>query len=74
MTPPGAMICSQSWNVAGTPTASMAVSTPRFPVSFMTVLRALPVTQLLTVAVAPNRLATSSRLSSRSIMMIWAGE
>ena len=35
ITPPGAMICSQSSKVAGMPTASMAVSTPRLPVSFI---------------------------------------
>jgi len=58
--------------LAGTPTASMAVSTPRSPVSFMTP-PALPFV-LLMVAVAPKRLAASRRLSSRSIMMISAGE
>ena len=55
------------------PTASMAVSTPRLPVIFMTVSTALP-SVLLMVAVAPKRLATAKRLSSRSIMMISAGE
>jgi hypothetical protein len=71
--PPGATIFSHSSKVAGMPTASMAVSTPRLPVIFMTVSAALP-SVLLMVAVAPKRLATSRRLSSRSIMMISAGE
>ena len=55
------------------PTASMAVSTPRLSVSFISVSTALP-SALLIVFVAPKRLATSRRLSSRSIMMISAGE
>ena len=41
--------------VAGTPTASIAVSTPRPPVSFITASTALP-SAALTVAVAPKRL------------------
>ena len=43
------------------------------PVIFMTASAALP-SVLLTVDVAPKRLATSRRFSSRSIMMISAGE
>jgi len=73
MVPPGATICSHSSKVAGMPTASMAVSTPRPPVIFKTVSWALP-SVLLTVLVAPKRFATSRRLASRSIMMISAGE
>ena len=73
MVPPGATMSSHSLKVAGMPTASMAVSTPRPPVSFMTCCAASP-SALLTVAVAPKRFATASRLSSRSIMMISAGE
>src|ERR1700722_14066626 len=73
MTPPGATIFSQSSKVVGTPTASIAVSTPRPPVIFMIVSTALP-SVLFTTAVAPNRRATSRRLLSRSIMIISAGE
>jgi alcohol dehydrogenase len=57
----------------GADEASIAVSTPRPPVIVMTLATALP-SPLLTPAVAPKRLATSRRLSSRSIMMISAGE
>ena len=54
--PPGATICSHSSNVAGTPTASMAVSTPRSPVSFITALAAFP-SLLSMAAVAPKLFA-----------------
>jgi hypothetical protein len=60
-------------DAAGTPTASIAVSTPTLPVSFMTASCALP-SVLLTTFVAPKRLAMSRRFWSRSIMMISAGE
>ena len=73
MVPPGATIFSHSSKVAGMPTASMTVSTPRSPVIFRTVSTALP-SALLMLVVAPKRLATSRRLSSRSIIMISAGE
>jgi hypothetical protein len=43
------------------PTASIAVSTPRLPVIFMTASTALP-SVLLMVAVAPKRLAISRRI------------
>jgi hypothetical protein len=53
MVPPGATICSHSSKVAGMPTASMAVSTPRPPVIFKTVSWALP-SVLLTVLVVTS--------------------
>ncbi|MNN59100.1 hypothetical protein D3C81_1741920 [compost metagenome] len=73
MSPPGAMIDSQRVKVDGTPTASMALSTPRLPVSAST-CSTTSLSPALMQSVAPKRLATSSRLSSRSIMMIRAGE
>jgi hypothetical protein len=59
--------------LAGTPTASIAVSTPRPPVIFMICSTALPSLLLMTV-VAPNRDEICRRLSSMSTMMICAGE
>jgi hypothetical protein len=55
LTRTGATIDWQSSKVAGTPTHSMAVSTPMPPVSFLTAsaAAALPAL-LLTVFVAPN--------------------
>jgi len=54
---------SQVMKEDGTPTASMAVSTPRPPVIFMTAAAAAsPVSW--TTAVAPNCLAASSRFAS----------
>ncbi len=49
------------------------IDAARSPVIRMTASAALP-SELLMVEVAPKRLATSRRLSSRSIMMICAGE
>ena len=60
-------------NVAAMPTASIATSTPRPPVIAITVPTALPSVLLIT-CVAPNFLATAGGSSSRSIMMICAGE
>ncbi len=60
-------------NVAGMPTASIATSTPAPSVSAMTLCTAVP-SLLLTTFVAPRVSATWSRLSSRSIIMISAGE
>ena len=45
--PPGATMSSQSTKVAGTPTASIAVSTPRPPVRFMTASAAAPSAALI---------------------------
>src|SRR5665213_1155317 len=70
MTPPGPRSSSQRRNVAGTPTASMAVSTPRPPVRAITASAALP-SALLMVWVAPNCRASPRRASSTSIMMIF---
>ena len=55
MVPPGAMIFSQISKVAGMPTASIAVSTPRSPVRFIAVSTALP-SVLLMIDVAPKLL------------------
>ncbi len=71
--PPAATMSWQISKVAGMPTASIAVSTPRPPVNAITCAAASPV-PLLTVSVAPNCLPTARRLSSRSTMMICAGE
>lgn len=71
--PPGVIICSHNSKVQGIPTTSMAVSTPRLLVNFKIVSFDLP-SALLIALVAPKRLATSSRLSSKSIIMISAGE
>ncbi len=54
ITPPGATRSWQSSKVAGTPTASMAVSTPLPPVSALTFADASP-SALLIVWVAPKR-------------------
>lgn len=61
-----------SSNMTGRPTASIAVSTPRPPVIFITVAPLGP-SVLLRPAVAPGRFASSRRLSSTSITMISAG-
>ncbi len=50
----------------------MAVSTPRPFVGAITCFAASP-PLLLTVSLAPKRLATASRCSSRSTMMMRAG-
>jgi hypothetical protein len=55
------------------PTASIAVSTPRPPVSRMIASAALP-SLLLTVAVAPKRFDTVRRLSSTSTITMSDGE
>ena len=75
MVPPAATMSSHSVNVAGMPTASMAVSTPRPPVSAVTCCAASPLAWWLlsTVAVAPNRFATANLSSFTSIMMISDG-
>ena len=59
--------------VEGTPTASIAVSTPRPAVRAKIFSTASP-SLLLMAWVAPKRSATSRRLSSRSIITIVAGE
>src|SRR6516164_10185457 len=51
ITPPGATISSQVMKLAGTPTASMAVSTPRPPVIFKTFSTALPSLLLMTAGI-----------------------
>jgi hypothetical protein len=71
--PPAATMSWHSSKVWGMPTASMATSTPFPPVSAMTFSTAFP-SPLFTRLVAPSCFATSSRLSSRSIMMSSAGE
>jgi hypothetical protein len=73
MTPPAAISVWHNSIVAGMPTASMAVSTPAPSVSSIAASSALPSAELI-VAVAPGRLAVSSRLSSRAITMICPGE
>ena len=66
MVPPGATMSSQVMNDAGTPTASLAVSTPRPPVIFITVSEGLP-SEAWMVVVAPSRFDICRRLSSRSM-------
>src|SRR6478672_7518744 len=66
------MISVQSSNVAGTPTASTATSTPRPFVSSMIIATASS-RLLLIVESAPNSSAFSSRASERSIATIWPG-
>jgi hypothetical protein len=50
MVPPGATISSHSTKVAGTPTASIAVSTPRAEVIFVIASAALPAPASTSVA------------------------
>src|SRR5215472_7666543 len=64
--PPGRISSAQSSNVSGTPTASMATSAPRPPVSFITFATASS-RPLSIVTSAPNSTAFSSREASRSI-------
>jgi hypothetical protein len=67
--PPGRMSSVAISKVAGTPTASMATSTPRPSVMASTASRQ-PAPPLLTASVAPKPLACSTRLPSRSMAMM----
>ena len=70
--PPGRISSVQSSNVSGTPTASIATSTPSPSVSSITFASASSV-PLLIVDVGAEASACSRRLSARSIAMISPG-